>query len=70
MPINDLKLAVMTGDIAVLSAPGRGKTAQRIALELKDKFAPDELMMEGGDVGDDCQFRRKPGRSYSGAAVA
>ncbi|HHX22228.1 MAG TPA: Holliday junction branch migration protein RuvA [Clostridiales bacterium] len=52
MPINDLKLAVMTGDIAVLSrAPGVGKkTAQRIALELKDKFAPDELMMEGGDV--------------------
>lgn len=52
MPINDLKLAVMTGDISVLSrAPGVGKkTAQRIALELKDKFAPDELMMEGGDV--------------------
>lgn len=52
MPINDLKLAVMTGDIAVLSrAPGVGKkTAQRIALELKDKFAPDELMMEGDDV--------------------
>lgn len=52
MPINDLKLAVMTGDTAVLSrAPGVGKkTAQRIALELKDKFAPDELMMEDGDV--------------------
>lgn len=52
MPINDLKLAVMTGDIAVLSrAPGVGKkTAQRIALELKDKFAPDELMMESGDA--------------------
>ena len=46
MPIDDLKLAVITGDIAMLSrAPGVGrKTAQRIALELKDKFAPEDLM--------------------------
>ena len=71
MPINDLKLAVMTGDIAVLSrAPGVGKkTAQRIALELKDKFAPDELMMEGGDVPVMTASSGGSQGSYTGAAA-
>lgn len=41
MPLRDLNLAILLGDTAALSrAPGIGKkTAQRIALELKDKIA-------------------------------
>ena len=44
MPLRDLNLAILLGDVNALSrAPGIGKkTAQRIALELKDKIsAPD-----------------------------
>ena len=45
LPLNDLRLAILTGDIGLLSrAPGVGKkTAQRIALELKDKVTQDAL---------------------------
>ncbi len=45
LPLGDLRLAIMTGDIALLSrAPGVGKkTAQRITLELKDKLTQDAL---------------------------
>lgn len=45
MPLGDLRLAILTGDLAALSrAPGIGKkTAQRIALELKDKVTQDAL---------------------------
>ena len=41
MPLKDLNLAILLGDINALSrAPGIGKkTAQRIALELKDKIS-------------------------------
>ncbi len=41
MPLKDLSLAILLGDITALSrAPGVGKkTAQRIALELKDKIS-------------------------------
>lgn len=45
MPLSDLRLAILTGDLAALSrAPGIGKkTAQRITLELKDRLAQDAL---------------------------
>ena len=45
LPLADLRLAILTGDIGMLSrAPGVGKkTAQRIALELKDKVTQDAL---------------------------
>ena len=45
MPLRDLTLAIVTGDVTSLSrAPGVGKkTAQRLALELKDKVEQSEL---------------------------
>ncbi len=45
MPLRDLTLAIVTGDIATLSrAPGVGKkTAQRLALELKEKVDQSDL---------------------------
>lgn len=50
LPLKDLTLAIMTGDTAMLSrAPGVGKkTAQRIALELKDKMSAVDLSFEDG----------------------
>ena len=45
MPLRDLTLAIVTGDVTALSrAPGVGKkTAQRIALELKEKVDENDL---------------------------
>ena len=45
MPLRDLTLAIVTGDVTALSrAPGVGKkTAQRLALELKDKVEQSDL---------------------------
>ena len=45
MPLRDLSLAIVTGDITALSrAPGIGKkTAQRIALELKETITKESL---------------------------
>lgn len=45
MPLRDLTLAILTGDITSLSrAPGVGKkTAQRLALELKEKVDQSDL---------------------------
>ena len=45
MPLRDLTLAIVTGDVTALSrAPGVGKkTAQRIALELKEKVDESDL---------------------------
>lgn len=45
MPLRDLTLAIVMGDASTLSrAPGIGKkTAQRIALELKEQITTDEV---------------------------
>lgn len=45
MPLKELNLAILLGDVTVLSrAPGIGKkTAQRIALELKDKVSQEDV---------------------------
>lgn len=53
MPLGDLRLAIMTGDVTALSrAQGVGKkTAQRISLELRDKLA--KQAMDGGASPDD-----------------
>ena len=50
MPLRDLNLAMLLGDVNALSrAPGIGKkTAQRIALELKDKVSQESV--SGPDV--------------------
>lgn len=48
MPLKDLNLAIVLGDVTALSrAPGIGKkTAQRIALELKDKVSQADVDQE------------------------
>lgn len=45
MPLKELNLAILLGDVTALSrAPGVGKkTAQRIALELKDRVSQDDV---------------------------
>ncbi|MBQ8555209.1 MAG: Holliday junction branch migration protein RuvA [Clostridia bacterium] len=49
MPLRDLSLAILLGDVTALSrAPGIGKkTAQRIALELKDKISQADVNAPG-----------------------
>lgn len=50
MPLRDLNLAILLGDVNALSrAPGIGKkTAQRIALELKDKISQADVNAVSG----------------------
>ncbi|HSK68785.1 MAG TPA: Holliday junction branch migration protein RuvA, partial [Candidatus Limnocylindria bacterium] len=84
MPLKDLTLAILTGDLQTLSrAPGIGrKTAQRIAMELKDKFAGWDVaasltgMPQGvssavpGPVGEAIQALAALGYTQSEAALA
>ena len=53
MPLRDLTLAIVTGDTTTLSrAPGVGKkTAQRLALELKEKVDQSDLENVPASVG-------------------
>ncbi len=52
MPLRDLNLAILLGDIPALSrAPGIGKkTAQRIALELKEKVTQADVSASSQDA--------------------
>jgi Holliday junction DNA helicase RuvA len=54
MPLRDLNLAILLGDVNALSrAPGIGKkTAQRIALELKDKITQADVSASTGALPD------------------
>ena len=51
MPLRDLNLAILLGDVNALArAPGIGKkTAQRIALELKDKVTQADVSVRPGN---------------------
>ena len=74
MPLSDLRLAILTGDLAALSrAPGIGKkTAQRIALELKGRVTQDALA--GGVQWEDIQLtdraNHRPGAALGEAMQA
>ena len=52
MPLRELNLAILLGDVNALSrAPGIGKkTAQRIALELKDKVTQADVSVAAGSA--------------------
>jgi len=53
MPLRELNMAILLGDVNALSrAPGIGKkTAQRIALELKDKVTQADVSLHADSVG-------------------
>ena len=53
MPLRDLNMAILLGDVNALSrAPGIGKkTAQRIALELKDKVTQADVSLHADAAG-------------------
>ena len=84
MPLKDLTLAILTEDVQMLSrAPGIGKkTAQRIALELKDRMSKEDFTggisgLQGGSiapqvgaVGEAIQALAALGYSQSEAALA
>ncbi|MBQ9008689.1 MAG: Holliday junction branch migration protein RuvA [Clostridia bacterium] len=53
LPLKDLSVAIVTGDVTSLArAPGIGKkTAQRIAMELKDKIEQADVTLPAGAAG-------------------
>ncbi len=53
MPLRDLNMAILLDDVQALSrAPGIGKkTAQRIAMELKDKISQADVSSQVGTAG-------------------
>lgn len=66
MPLRDLNLAILLGDVNALSrAPGIGKkTAQRIALELKDKISQADVSQSASAAAG------QPAQVLSGDAVS
>ncbi|NLW21485.1 MAG: Holliday junction branch migration protein RuvA [Clostridiales bacterium] len=84
MPLKDLTLAILTEDVQMLTrAPGIGKkTAQRIALELKDRLSKEDFTdslgslpatsatPQAGAVGEAIQALAALGYSQSEAALA
>ncbi len=72
MPLKDLTLAILTEDISSLTrAPGIGKkTAQRIALELKDRLSKDSaaFSLNAAGNGHAAQVHRRHQRGGLGAA--
>ncbi len=68
MDSDELKFAIISGDEkAISSAPGIGKkTAQRVVLELKDKFDADDLLHAGGeDIGEDARLGGSAGGGFT-----
>ena len=72
MPLKDLSLAIVMGDVTALSqAPGIGKkTAQRIALELKDKVAKEDLTIPQGNISEAAYSVDSTGVSAASEAIA
>ena len=68
---DELRLAVMTGDAkAIAKAPGIGKkTAEKLILELKDKFSPEELLGSALAAGGSTPGT-VPGAGRAGASAA
>ena len=68
MPLRDLNLAILLGDVNALArAPGIGKkTAQRIALELKEKVTQADVSAQADTAGG---VREIPGPGEAAEAI-
>ena len=72
MPLSNLRLAILTGDVAALSrAPGIGKKiAQRIVLELRDKLSKEQLETGAGAPASVAAAAVQGGVNHTQEAVA